>query len=321
LNLKEEIMSIPTIAIFPAEAPFNPVQEYYVTFPHEVSETKDVHAMNIIQQVRLPHLTFELLLDTLTELRTNTPSIDTFLIVLHGLHDTDDTALGLAIPLASDTTVATYADILKQLLVFLDGSSSEDAMASFEMNTRLVSARGTPITLPPGLVSRLVGKMRSLQRLRVRKVEFRACTLGNQPDVMEAVGRSFGALWIYAPDVHMFYVRIDPGRIVTDAALTQFLQNRHDARPFSSGTDRLAIAVQGAGVRRIATSMTVSSDLHWFTDSMIWPMNSYPQGTSRPAPFVIAGMDVGLPLRFALPLDPDYSRHLIIRGPLKGNQI
>ena len=324
-------MSIQTIAIFPAEDAFTPVEEYYRTFPHEVSENKDVLAMDIIRQVRLPNLTFELLLDTLIDLRTNTPSIDTFLIVVHGLHDTADRALGLFIPLASGTTVMTYANILKQLLVFLDRdivdvfgalfNNSDADMASFEQNTGLVDRSGLTITLPSGLASRLVDKMRSLRRLKIRKVEFRACALGNQPDVMDSVGRCLGARWIYAPDVHMFYVRINVGHVATGALLTRFITNRQGARPFSVGADRLAIQVQGAGAQRMTAAMTTSRDLHWFTDSKIWSINTYTRGVQQPAPFVMAGMDVGLPLQFALPLDPEYSQHLKFRGPLKGNQI
>jgi hypothetical protein len=314
-------MSISTIAIYPAEAAFDPVDAYYTMFQYEVSETKDVHALSIIRRMRLPNLTFELLLDTLIELRKTTPDIDTYLIVVHGLHDANDVAMGLALPLAQGTTVRTFAKILEGLLPFVDGDPSADGMSRFDKKTGVFDAQNNPISLPAGLSARLVGKMRTLRGLKVRKVEFRACTLGNQPDVMEIVGRCFGARFIYAPDVHMFYVRINPGRRVRPALMTQFARNRHDARQFADGSERLGISVQGTGVGRVSTAMTSSADLHWFTDGLIWSANGYPRGTPQPAPFVLAGMDVPAPLRFALPLEPDYPKHIVCRGPLKGNQI
>ena len=89
-------MSIPAVVMTPNADAFNVVESYYAMFEHEVSESNDVHAMDVAGRVRLRPASFESILDTMISSRQSTPQIDTFLIVVHGLHDASDNALGAA---------------------------------------------------------------------------------------------------------------------------------------------------------------------------------------------------------------------------------
>jgi hypothetical protein len=223
-------------------------------------------------------------------------------------------------PLTDNTTMKTIELVLVELLGFMNNNASEAAMNDFEKNHQITINKQKP-KLPKGCVSRIVGKMRKLRDLKVRRVEFRACALGTNPRLLEVIGQCFSARFVYAPDVHMFYARCNPGRPVKDNGLDAHLKWRSTARIFTSSPDRLAIQVQGSGAARTTWTETTAKDLAWFADRFIWEKNYYPRGGTTPAAFFVAGMDTNGPKKYALPQEPEYSKHLIWRGPLPGNKI
>jgi len=313
-------MAIPTTAILPSDSGFNTVASYYGMFPYEMSESK-VQSLNIKEVKRVRGLTFEKLLDTMIDERLAKPSIDTYLVVAHGFHDASDYAYGLTMPITDKSTMKTIEDVLAQLLKLLNRDASEADMAAYEKDPQITINHTKP-TLPKGSVSRIVGKMRKLRDLKVRRVEFRACALGTNPSLLETIGQCFGARWVYAPDVHMFYVRATPGHTVRDASLDGHLRAHGDARVFTNGGQRLALQVQGMGVARSTWTETTDTNLRWFADKYIWDTNNYPRGTQAPAALFVAGMDLkGSSKRYALPQESEYSSHLIYKGPLAGNKI
>jgi len=288
-------------------------------FPYEMSESK-IQSLNIKETKRIKAITFEKLLDTMIASRQAKPGIDTFLVVAHGLHDASDWALGLTMPICDNTQTKTVQEVLTQLLTFLNQGGSADAMAAFEKDPK-VTINGVKAKLPKGSVARIVGKMKTLRNLLVRRVEFRACALGTNAALLEIIGQCFSARWVYAPDVHMFYVNTNPGTPVRDASLDMHLRMHGDARVFQNGTQRFAFQIRGTSVARSTWTETTDINLSWFADKYIWDTNNYPKNSARPLPLVIAGMDLRGPKRYALPQDSEYSSHLIYKGPLAGNQI
>src|SRR5207253_1310054 len=111
----------------------------------------------------------------------------------------------LSIPLADHTNMKTRNDLLKELLKFMNSDSSDADMEDYEKNHGLKQDGVKVGALPKGTVSRIVGKMKQLRRLKVRWVSIRACALGTNTDFMDTLGQCFGARFISAPDVHMFY--------------------------------------------------------------------------------------------------------------------
>src|SRR5947209_10105723 len=94
--------------IIDGRADFNVMESYYRMFPHEMSTTLSF-TYNLPAPVRVPDITFESLLDTMIRLRTSSPTIDNFVIVVHGLHDARDFGWGLAMPMTAGTQMrASY---------------------------------------------------------------------------------------------------------------------------------------------------------------------------------------------------------------------
>jgi hypothetical protein len=141
----------------------------------------------------------------------STSAIDNFVIVVHGLHDAKDFGWGLAMPMTEGATMKASYEVLQPLLELRNRGASGKDLDDFEKSysytnrsLNLVDAK-----FSQGSVARIVEKMRQLQRLKVRIVELRACTLGTNRSGLELVGQSFGARWVIALEVHMFYVSID----------------------------------------------------------------------------------------------------------------
>ena len=170
--------------------------------------------------------------------------------------------------------------------------------------------------------------MRTLQKLKVRWVELRACTLGTNKPGLESVGRSFGARFAIAPDVHMFFVSIDVARgFNKDPMYDKMLKLVPRARKFenpANKAEKLAIGVQRAGGVSFSTDvLTNAMKQKWFADSMIYPQSNYIDAlpnAAKPTNFFIAGMDL-LGGKYALPQEKAYRDHLISVGPLAGNLI
>jgi hypothetical protein len=252
-------------------------------------------------------------------------SVDNFVIVCHGLHDAKDFGWGLAIPLANGGSVMkTSYEVLKPLIELRDSGADPD---EFEKNYTYTNAglNLTNVHHSRGSVKRLVNKMRGLQQLKVRIVELRACTLGTNVPGLEIVGRSFGARFIVAPKVHMFYVNTGVAMGFNTAPhYDQQLPRIPRARKFANtanGAERLAIEVQkGNGFNFSTRSLTDTVNLKWFTDTKLWPANSYANGRQRPRDFFMEGMDLG-PGNYALPSEQTYCDQLVEAGPLAGNLI
>jgi hypothetical protein len=283
--------------------------------------TKPYFTYKLPAAVRVRNMTFETLLDAMIAARTGSP-VDNFVLVAHGLHDASDNGLGLACPITGGTHLKTSYDVLQELIALRDKNASSDDLSSFEKSFHNDSPANKAIgRFPPGSVSRLVSKMKRLQMLKVRIVELRACALGTNTTAMDVVGRALGARFLVAPDVHMFYARLNvTGGFRTADRFTRESGRMTHARTFSNprnSSDKLMLDVRrGAGIAFNTTALTNTRDVQWFADTQFWPANSYHNG----APFIAEGME--LPgHKFALPQDSDFRDRLVSAGPLSGNLI
>jgi hypothetical protein len=257
-----------------------------------------------------------------------------------------DYAYGLTMPIAPNCINAqTTVDLLQNLVRFLDKDAKDAEIKAFEKDPGYTAQNSQRQMVKPtfaeGCLKTVVGLMRELRKLKVRRVELRACTLGSNPDALEALGRSFSALWVGAPDEHMFYTRVDPGKPVSTAKLKSDLRAHPTVRVFTSrgdsftyatngpevpkawdGSNSFAFQIQGREVFRGNFAATTMKDVSWFVDKYIWEGSAYPRGQNgMPASFMIAGMDLFGAKRYVLPQEPEYAEHLIYKGPLPGNQI
>ena len=264
---------------------FNAMESYYRMFPHEMS-TESYWTHDVQPPVRIAGITFEKLLDKMISLRNAAPAIDHFVIVVHGLHDSKDFGWGLAMPMTDGASLKCSYEVLKPLLD-LRNSASQDKLDEFEVNYSYTnnSLNLANAKYPKGSVARIVAKMRQLQKLNVRWVELRACTLGTNKPGLEIVGQSFGARFAIAPDVHMFYVSVDVMHgFNKDPVYGQMLKQIPKARKFENPTnsaEKLAIEVRrGGGVLFTTRAATNAVQLKWFTDTKVWPQNTYSNGSS-----------------------------------------
>jgi hypothetical protein len=333
----------PAVAIY--DAKFTNVDDYYRMFPHEMADKK-IWGLDLQDWITIPNITFQSLLEKMRDSRRAHPDWDDFLICAHGLHNTMDYAYGLAMPIAPHCINAqTSVDLLRALLGFLDKDAKDDEINAFEKKPDYTAqnSQGEMVkpTFAKGCLKTVVGLMRELRPLKVRRVEIRACTLGSNPDALETLGRCFSALWVGAPDEHMFYTRVNPGQVATAAKLKRDLPAHPEVRVFTNGGDSFtfrnngfqhpkgwdgsnsfAFQIQGREVFRGNFAETTMNDVSWFVDKYIWEGSSYPRGPSAmPASFMIAGMDLFGSKRYALPQEQEYADHIIYKGPLPGNQI
>ncbi len=302
---------------------FNAMESYYRMFPHEKSTTMSFN-YDTAPPVRVRSISFEKLLDTMIGMRQASPAVDNFVIVVHGLHDSKDFGWGLAMPMNDGSAMKCSYEVLQPLVDLRDSGDDPDEFEEqytySNKNLKLNNVRHTQ-----GAVRRLVDKMTQLQQLKVRIVELRACTLVTNPPGLTVVGRSFGARFIIAPDVHMFYVNsgvamgLNKGPAY-DKLLPRIPRARKFANP-AQANDKLAIEVRrGTGFNFNTTSLTNTLNLKWFADTKLWPGSSYTNGSQRPNDFFMEGMDLGGG-SYALPQEQTYCDHLVEVGPLAGNLI
>jgi hypothetical protein len=302
---------------------FGAMESYYRTFPHEKS-TKMFFNYDLTPPVRIKDATFEKLLDKMIDMRQASAAIDNFVIVCHGLHDKNDFGWGLAMPVADGSQMKCSYEVLEPLIKLRDSGGAPD---EFEKNYTYSNASlgVSNAKHSPGSVARLIAKMTQLQQLKVRIVEFRACTLGTNVPGLTLVGQSFGARFVVAPDVHMFYVNAGVTRgFNTPANFVKLLPKIPRARKFenpSNNSEKLAIEIMnGAGVTYNSTALTNTVNLKWFVDTKLWPLSNYVNGGSSPRDFFMEGMDLHGG-DYALPQEQKYCDHLVEAGPLKGNLI
>jgi len=333
----------PAVAIY--DASFKTVDAYYRMFPHEMADRK-IWGLDIQDWQLVPNITFQSLLETMIRSRQAHPEWDDFLVAAHGLHNEMDWEYGLTMPIAPNCVNAqTSVDILRPLLRFLDKGASDAEINVFENDPGFTvqnkQKQMVRPTFAPGCLRTVVGLMRDLRALRVRRVEFRACALGSNEDALEVLGKCLSALWVGAPNEHMFYTRAVPGKTVSAARLLKDLPPVPGVRVFTTagdsfayhkngpevpqgwdGSNSFAFQIQGREVFRTNFAETSTNDLTWFVDKYIWEGSSYPRTPSgMPAPLVIAGMDLFGSKGYALPQEPEYAQHLIYKGPLPGNRI
>jgi hypothetical protein len=298
-----------TVAIFTAKSQFQTVDDYYKLVPFETAS--DMFTLSVQKIVRVPDLTFDDLLTTMTNESAN---FDMFLIVDHGLQKSlkDKTVTQLSMPLVAKRTTKTRQDICEKLLEFMNGSTTaEDNMTKFDKQQGL----------PVGTCGGLVDKMKTLRKKKVRWVNIRACAMGNNPAFMDAFGQCLSALFISAPDVHMFYSKpLQPNHKYTEASLKAF-GKFPGARTFDDGAgNQLALRVTGTGPDRHVTGQVTADEIHWFFDQYFDKGHRYPPG-NRYFKFQIEGMDLTGAPYFALPREPEYAQHIVWRGPLPNNMI
>jgi hypothetical protein len=302
------------VAIYTSNPAFNPVESYYQLVPFEVADKSFM--LKIEKTKRVANLTFESLLDTMA---TEASNFEMFMLVVHGIgRGGGGQVWRLSMPLTSGSDLGTRDDIVKVLVDFMNKGSSNEEMSKYESSNHFTqeSFKGKA-HLPAGSVSRIVGKMKELRfKKKIRWVSVRACALGNNPDFMRNLGLAFGARFINAPDVHMFYsgeMKLD--KQGKDADLDKKLKEHPRARVFTrTGDQRLAIEIIGTGPARSHWLMTTATGLRWFMDANFNAGHNYPSGEHFSA-FRIAGMD-DTKLGYALPGEAEYASHIVWSDPL-----
>jgi hypothetical protein len=306
---------------------FNVMESYYRMFPQEVSN-KQAFTYNLTVPTRIKNMTFESLVDKMSDLLRTGGGIDNFVIVVHGLYDhSSDYGKGLSIPLTANSGMKASYDILELLLNHRNGGSSQSAMDSFETNYSYTnkSLNLSDVHFPKGSVSRIVGKMAQLQRLKPRIVEMRACNLGTNTAGMKILGESLGARFLLAPDRRMFFVSVSP-TVNNDKTFDAYAGRLTSARVFVNPlttSERLLIRIQkGQGTNRLVDTTATSRNLNWFTDRFLWSNGNYVSSTSgKPRTFYLEGMDLPGSTPYAMPHEQVFSDHIIEVGPLAGNMI
>jgi hypothetical protein len=298
-----------TVAIFTAKSQFQTVDDYYKLVPYETAS--DMFTLSVQKVVRVPNLTFDALLSTMIDESAN---FDMFLIVDHGLQKSlkDKTVTQLSMPLVANRTTKTRQDICEKLLEFMNSpTTTEDDMTNFDKKQGLAA----------GTCSGLVDKMKTLRKKKVRWVNIRACAMGNNPDFLNAFGQCLSALFINAPDVHMFYSKpMQPTHKYSERSYEAFAK-LPGARTFDDGAGGgLALRVTGAGPDRNVTGQVTSDEIHWFFDEYFDKGHRYPPGNHY-FKFQIEGMDLLSSQHFALPHESEYAQHIVWRGPLPNNMI
>jgi hypothetical protein len=215
----------------------------------------------------------------------------------------------------------TRDDVCEKLLGFMNNNASDDEMTNFEKKHALKQNGAALPPLPPGCISSIVGKMKQLRKKKVRWVNIRACALGTNPTFMNTLGQCFSALFINAPDVHMFYSEpLQPHNLARQQSYDMFAR-LGGVRAFEDGAGQgLALQATGSGPLRHVNGKTTATELKWFMNQKFDKGNKYPSGNHYYA-FQIEGMDVSGPQRFALPTESEYANHIVWSNPLPGNLI
>lgn len=305
-----------TVAIFTAKSQFNVVESFYNQVPFETASS--MFTLSVNKTVRVPDMTFESLLDTML---VESGKYDMFLIVDHGLENSKKIVTQLSMPLTAKTTMKTRDDVCEKLLNFMNNKASDEEMTTFEKKHALKQNGAALPPLPAGCISRIVGKMKDLRKKKVRWVNIRACALGTNPTFMATLGQCFSALFINAPDTHMFYSDPLKPNVQAKQASYDAYTKTGGVRAFDDGAGQgLALQATGSGPLRHVTGKTTATELKWFMNKYFDRGNKYPSGNQYFS-FQIEGMDVTGPGRYALPTESEYAQHIVWSKPLPGNLI
>jgi hypothetical protein len=283
---------------------FRYIRSYYKMFSHEMSQGSVGLSQTIINLAAIKNLTFEKLLISMGE-AAEWNGIDEFLIVGHGLHTDprlgEEQALGLTMPIDDKSGLKTDSDVLYYLAQCLKDGTSEDKFTNMNGSKKFAK----------GKVASIMATIRSLQQLRIRRVEFRSCTLGQNPALLEVMGKLLGTRHCVAPKVHCAYAQLNPQLVQKDADFDRQVSQKGNARVFTNayGSERVAMQLFKDGRNWCISS---SKDMKWFVDQYIYPSNTYFGGNLH-APLFVAGMDTtGFSNNlFALPQEKAYGDMLV----------
>ena len=250
----------------------------------------------------IKNLTFEKLLIAMGE-AAEWNGIDSFLIVGHGLH-TDpnlgaEHALGMTMPVDDKSGLKTDSNIIYYLAQCLKDGTEEDAFENMEGKKKFAK----------GKCASIMATVRSLQNLRIRRVEFRSCTLGENPALLERFGKVLGTRHAVAPKVHCAYYKLTPQHIVKDADFDKAVSQKGNTRVFTGPNgERVALWLTKEGSHWCRTT---SKDMKWFVDKYIYPTNTYMGGNLMAPLYVAAMITPGSYDPFALPQEKSYGDNLV----------
>jgi hypothetical protein len=246
----------------------------------------------------------------------------TLLVLNHGRSDDDDDPVGLSLPLTDkNPDIIPTIEVLNLLAQLLDedGDPTDKEFADLEQKNTFTPVRGRnkgkELHLAPGTLKSLYWALLVLRGKHLDRVDIRACNLGRKSigaDLMNGLGRVWGAKVVTAPDAHMFMGRLRVGaRPASTKVLSDWVSKRSVAtRQFSDPNDasmQLAVNVIGDGLARHIDTIATTTQLGWFvgrgfiTTGMTLP--------PPPTPLPIIGMDMP-GHTFALPWENEYVWHL-----------
>jgi len=318
-----------TLVLTDKKGDFDVVDKYYRMFPQDVSSA-DYLSLQVADVQRLADFSFQGLMEAMLINRDyQWTEIDNFLIVSHGLYAPSlKMTNGLLVPLHKGSQILMDARNLDYLLKLANDPDANAAKFASEEKIQSFKTRYGSAYLPKGKLGELITMMRDLRKKRVRRITFRACDIGKNVAAMSTIGQCFGALFAEGPNVHMFYIPADVFHMVDDMGYEK-VARQAGMRGFINGSDtsqEFAIKVMGTGPNRTKQLYSTTPTLRWFIDSYLCPGSSYPTFVtkgSKPPPFFITGMDVTAPggAGLALPLEREWSQHIVWTDPLPGNMI
>jgi serine/threonine protein kinase len=250
-----------------------------------------------------------------------------FVVCCHGQYAPDNTPLGLFMKAVAHSPLPADGGLFVKLEEIMDGQTQvEDVQQHFTVI--LPSAKGEQEVHFDALVLKgPVTDLVALRKLKLKRIDFRSCNLGKDVKMLGTLGRILGTQFITAPDVHMFYVPINPGRVLgSETAVYNYMAPvRSNTRTFPPDTElsdqRLDRAVIMVDEETFHTQVgTNVSSLEWFIDGWVMKVGSrYPRGSRTPVAFPLAGMiqedDSKTP--FVCPLESSYAGHIkTVRMPI-----
>jgi hypothetical protein len=245
---------------------------------------------------------------------------ETVLVVNHGMSDQNNNALGLILPLTSGSPWNPEEYTLGLLADFVGKDPSDSDYANAEKNSSMQNAQGRSIPMPAGTLKPLDTALRAVRAKKLlKRLELRACNLGNNQTVMKLLAKVLGLTAIVAPQVHMFYMTLPPTGLSPDdaAGFASWQRNHRQARTFTenvpSNPRHVGIQINGRHAARTLDFDTDTLDVTWFIEKYVCVGSRYvprpPGRAAVVAPFSFSGMDVNN--SFVLAEESDYTAQLV----------
>jgi hypothetical protein len=295
----------PAYAFMEEDSSFRFIKDFYKMYAHEMSQGAIGLSQTIVNLAAIRNLTLEVLLKNMVDLAENN-GVDEFLVIGHGLHTqakdpADEQALGFTMKVDDKSGLKTDIDVIYMLAQCLKDGGDSDTLTNMNGSKKFAK----------GKVATIMGYIRKLQTLRIRRVELRSCTLGQNPALLEKVGILFGARHCVAPKVHCAYGKLHPILKAKDADFDSAVSRTGKIREFTDRVSGERVALQ---LLKNGSSVfyTTSKDFKWFVDQYIYPSNTYVGGNLM-APVFVAGMitDGFTSEPFALPQEKEYGDMLV----------